>query len=185
MSLESSVSPVGQRAPARNSGAPGARPTVQRSGPAPPKRQRPSLPSSLSALTVGNWRRVASICERILASWPTPAGGTTGGSDERRALAVDALDGQVAAHQPAEVPADGQAQPGPAVLGSGASLGLGECLEETAQLFLGLPDAGVHNGEREPVIWLTLDGQADRARTALSRWLQEAPVLFTGHGHGH
>jgi hypothetical protein len=55
---------------------------------------------------------------------------------ERRPLPVDALHGQVAAHQPAEVAADRQPQPGPAVPGPGGGLGLGERLEQLTQLLL-------------------------------------------------
>ena len=64
--------------------------------------------------------------------------------------------GQVAAHQPAEVAADRQPQPGPAVLAPGGRLGLGERLEQPPELLLGHPDPGVGDGERQPVVRLPL-----------------------------
>src|SRR3954452_8588460 len=66
---------------------------------------------------------------------------------ERRALAVGALHRQVAAHQPAEVTANGQPQPGPAVPGSRAGLGLRERLKQPPKLRLGHPDPGVRDRE--------------------------------------
>src|SRR6187402_3429749 len=62
--------------------------------------------------------------------------------EEGRARAVDALDGQVAAHQVAEVAADRQPEAGPAVPAPGRCLGLGERLEQPPELLFGHPDAG-------------------------------------------
>ena len=42
-------------------------------------------------------------------------------------------------------------------------LGLGERLEQPAELLLGHPDPGVGDGEGEPVVGLSLHGQADGA----------------------
>src|SRR6476620_3072532 len=71
---------------------------------------------------------------------------------ERRAPAVDTGDGEVAAHQPAEVAADREAQPGPAVPGSGAGLGLGERLAQPAQLLLRHPAPGVRDRKSEEAL---------------------------------
>ena len=47
--------------------------------------------------------------------------------------------------------ADRQPEPGPAVLAPGGGLGLGERLEQPAELLLGHPDPGVGDGEGQPV----------------------------------
>ena len=49
----------------------------------------------------------------------------------------------------AEVLADGQAQPGAAVLAGGRGVGLGEGLEQLAELLRGHADAGVGHAEGE------------------------------------
>src|SRR5262245_21860363 len=102
-------------------------------------------------------RRVSSSLSTVErpAGWPAPSGLDMSGlrSSERQpyrkggALAVDALDGQVAAHQAAEVAADREAEASPAVLTPSTRFRLGERLEETAELLLRHPDTGV--GDRE------------------------------------
>src|SRR6185436_19269280 len=68
---------------------------------------------------------------------------------ERRALAVDTLDSQVAAHQSTEVPADRQPEASPAVLAARRCLGLGERLEQAPELLLRHPDPRVRHRERD------------------------------------
>src|SRR5262245_30152826 len=80
---------------------------------------------------------------------------------EGRALAVGALDGQVTAHQPAEMPADGEAQPGAAVLTPGTGFRLGERFEEAAELLLGHADPGVRDGESDE--WRVTSGGRRRS----------------------
>src|SRR5688572_980702 len=62
------------------------------------------------------------------------------GHGEDGALFKDAGNRQVAAHQSAEVAADRESQPGPAVLPTGAGFGLGERLEQPPELLLGHAD---------------------------------------------
>src|SRR6187549_2494363 len=62
---------------------------------------------------------------------------------ERRPLAVDAGDGDVAAHHAAEMARDGEAQAGPAVLAPRARFRLGERLEQPGELLLGHANARV------------------------------------------
>ena len=62
-----------------------------------------------------------------------------------------ALDGDVAAHHPAEPAAERQAEAGAAVLARGGGVGLGESLEELCELLGGHADAGVAHAEDHEV----------------------------------
>ncbi len=68
---------------------------------------------------------------------------------ERGAFARLAGDGQFAAHQPAELAADRQAQARAAILSRGGSVRLAEHFEQAPELFGGHADAGVGDGEVE------------------------------------
>jgi hypothetical protein len=93
-------------------------------------------------------------------------------------LAVDALDGQIAAHEAAEMAADGEAQAGPAVLAPGGRFGLGDRLEQPPELRLGNADAGDGEGDRgqvtgnrgcAPVTWRLLSELSARRAPTSSR----------------
>src|SRR5205814_4402348 len=56
----------------------------------------------------------------------------------------------IAAHQPAEPAADGEAEPGAAELPRGRRVRLRELLEQPAKLFLGHADTCIGDGEVDP-----------------------------------
>ena len=70
---------------------------------------------------------------------------------EGRARAEGALDPDRAAHALDEGAGDGEAEAGAAELARGRFVGLGEALEQPADLLLGQADAGVGDGEAHPV----------------------------------
>src|SRR5574341_2193705 len=65
-------------------------------------------------------------------------------------LARGALDRDVAPHQPAEFPADGQAQARAPVLARRRGIGLRELLEQLLHLLGGHPDAAIPHAEGDP-----------------------------------
>src|SRR5580700_8709044 len=88
---------------------------------------------------------------------------------ERAALAQPAGRADLPAEQPGDVAADRQAEPGPAVASAGRPVGLGERVEDRAELLPGYAHAGVGHGERDDVGCaperageLHLAGQRDR-----------------------
>ena len=81
---------------------------------------------------------------------------------------VRALDGDVPAHHLGEAAADDEAEAGAAVLAGGGGVGLGEGLEELAELLRRHADAGVGHPEDHDVavtlaVLLAPDLQADGA----------------------
>ena len=70
-----------------------------------------------------------------------------GGEVERAPLADFALHADIAPHQLRQLLADRQPQPGAAELTGGGGIGLGEALEQPADLFGRQPDAGVAHTE--------------------------------------
>ena len=85
---------------------------------------------------------------------------------EGRALTGRALDRDLAAQHPAELPGDRQAEPGAAVVARGRGFGLGERLKQLAELRLGHADAGIRDLELEPVALVPgqpSGGERDRA----------------------
>ncbi|MNZ88486.1 hypothetical protein D3C78_1073810 [compost metagenome] len=94
----------------------------------------------------------------------------------------------LAAHQIDQTLADGQAQPGSAVLARGRGVGLGEGLEQLAALRLAETDAGVDDLEAQPgallAVLLPMDGDGDLALPGeLDRIAQQiAQHLAEAHG---
>ncbi len=68
---------------------------------------------------------------------------------EGRALARLAGDGDIAAQHGREMPGDGEAEPGAAVIARGRGVGLGEGLEQPAHLLVAHADAGILDREGE------------------------------------
>jgi hypothetical protein len=91
-------------------------------------------------------------------TWRARRGGEDGlglgrqADGEGRPLARYARHPDIAAHQPAQPAADREPEPGPAELPRRRRVGLGEFLEQPAELFLGHADAGVGDGEIDPVL---------------------------------
>src|SRR5262245_31341711 len=78
---------------------------------------------------------------------------------EGRARPRLAFDGDVAAHQAAEMPADGEAEASAAVFASGRGIRLRKFLEQPAHLLFGHADSGIRDGDHDHVpaiepLWL-------------------------------
>src|SRR5262249_38872304 len=84
---------------------------------------------------------------------------------ESRTLARLAFHRNVAAHQAAEMPADSKPEAGAAVFAGGRGIRLREFLEQPPHLLFGHADAGIGNGNRDPVatiglLWQRSDGDS-------------------------
>ncbi len=71
------------------------------------------------------------------------------GERERRAGAGDALEGEVAAHEPRQPPADREPEARAAVLARRGAVGLRERLKQLALLLLRDPDPGIPHGDTQ------------------------------------
>src|SRR5690606_18785074 len=83
-----------------------------------------------------------------------------------RADAFGAFDGNVAAHHLAELPADHEPEPRPAILARGGGVRLRERLEQLAELLLAHADAGIGDAEANELARLARNagsGQRDRS----------------------
>ena len=95
-------------------------------------------------------RGVRGNCSGTILRGPVPAP-TPSQTVKKKVLPTPglALEPDLAAHQLDQPAADGQAQPGAAVLAGGGHVGLGEGLEQFRRLLRGHADAGVAHGELE------------------------------------
>src|SRR5207248_6660145 len=90
-----------------------------------------------------------------------------------------ALDPDVAAREPRELAADGQAQPGASVLAAGRAVGLQEGLEDRMLLVEGDPDARVDDAERDD-LGGPIEGIVRRAPTRARHFGDELDLTLLG-----
>ena len=148
-------------------------------------RSRTAASSSItSTVPTPGGTRSAGVGGR--ARPPRPASATLGGQPdgEGAAPARLALDGDVAAHHPAEPPAHRQAETGPAVPARRGRVGLGEGLEQPRELLGRHADARVAHAEHHPVLAVgRLAGHRQRDRPALGELAGVAQEVEQGLAH--
>ena len=96
-------------------------------------------------------------------------GREAGGEEERRAGAGDALEGEVAGHEPRQSPADRQPEARAAVLARRGAVGLRERLKQFALLLLRDPDPGIPHGDTQiHMAWLSFAADMGSTRSDLA-----------------